>query len=81
MIVRKFPASGTVRMIEGCSALDTPELAEEVEQFFSRTQVPQGDMAVAQMRERLSVNVRLRKTETPKLTAYLRGAATGGMPG
>ena len=26
-ILKRFPASGTVRMIEGCSALDTPELA------------------------------------------------------
>ena len=71
-ILRRFPASGTVRMIEGCSALDIPELAAEVEQFFARTLVPQGDMAVAQMLERLSVNVRLRQAESSRLTAYLR---------
>jgi puromycin-sensitive aminopeptidase len=70
-IVKRFPASGTVRMIEGCSALDTPEVAADVEQFFARTKVPQGDMPVAQMLERLSVNVRLRRTETPRLSAYL----------
>ncbi len=70
-VVKRFPASGTVRMIEGCSALDTPELAAEVEQFFARTTVPQGDMAVSQMLERLSVNVRLRQAESSRLTAYL----------
>jgi aminopeptidase N len=74
-ILRRFPTSGTVRMIEGCSSLDTPELANEVEQFFARARVPQGDMAVAQMLERLSVNVRLRRAESSRLTAYLRRAA------
>ncbi len=76
-ILKRFPASGTVRMIEGCSALDVPELAAEVEQFFARTRVPQGDMAVAQMLERLTVNVRLRQAESSRLTAYLR-KSTGG---
>jgi puromycin-sensitive aminopeptidase len=68
---RRFPTSGTVRMTEGCSALDTPELATEVKRFFAVTKVPQGDMAVSQMLERLSVNVRLRQAETSRLTAYL----------
>ncbi|HET6451590.1 MAG TPA: M1 family metallopeptidase [Spirochaetia bacterium] len=70
-VAKKFPTSATVRMIEGCSALDTPELAADVEEFFARTPVAQGEMAVAQMRERLSVNVRLRRTETPRLADYL----------
>jgi len=73
-ILKRFPTSGTVRMLEGCSALDVPELAAEVEGFFARTRVPQGEMAVAQMLERLSVNVRLRKVEGPRLSAYLRRA-------
>ena len=64
-------SSGTVRMIAGCSALDTPELAAEVEQFFARTKVAQGEMAVAQMLERLSVNARLRRIEGPRLAGYL----------
>jgi puromycin-sensitive aminopeptidase len=76
-IMNRFPASGIVRMIEGCSSLDTPELAAEVEQFFARTKVPQGDMAVAQMLERLGVNMRLRQTESPRLTAYLSQATEG----
>jgi len=77
-IMKRFPASGTVRMLEGCSALDTPELAADVEQFFARTPVPQGDMPVAQMLERLGVNVRLRRAETPRLAAYLAAASARG---
>ena len=80
-VSRRFPASATVRMIEGCSALDTPELAAEVKQFFARTTVPQGEMAVAQMLERLSVNVRFRREESARLSAYLRKAAAGGAQG
>ena len=76
-VVRKFPTSGTVRMIEGCASLDTPELAADVEQFFARTKVAQGDMAVAQMRERLSVNVRLRRIEGPRLAEYLSRSRPG----
>jgi puromycin-sensitive aminopeptidase len=70
-IVKKFPSSGTVRMLAGCSALDTPELAADVQEFFAHTKVVQGEMPVAQMLERLSVNVRLRKVEGPKLAAWL----------
>jgi aminopeptidase N len=77
-IMKRFPTSGTVRMIEGCSALDAPESAPEVEQFFARTGVPQGDMAVAQMLERLSVNVRLRQEESSRLTAYLKRTYPAG---
>lgn len=36
-------------------------------------------MAVAQMLERLSVNVRLRHAESPKLTTYLRKLAAGSV--
>ena len=80
-ILKRFPTSGTVRMIEGCSALDTPRLAAEVEQFFARTRVPQGDMAVAQMLERLSVNVRLRQAESSRLSSYLAHTTVRSAPG
>ena len=58
-----------------------PELAAEVEQFFARRKVPQGDMAVAQMLERLSVNVRLRREEGARLSAYLGRDAVGSVRG
>jgi hypothetical protein len=38
-------------------------------------------MAVAQMLERLSVNVRLRRVEGARLTAYLGQAAVGSAQG
>lgn len=68
-MVTAFPESGVVRMIGGAEALDTPELAAEVKDFFTKNQVKQGDMATAQMLEQLGINVRLRETESPKLVA------------
>ncbi len=70
-VVKRFPSSGVVRMVGCCSDLDTTELQAEVKEFFAAHKVAQGDMAVAQMLERLSVNVRLRQTETPRLQEYL----------
>jgi hypothetical protein len=58
-------------MIENCSSLDTPELAADVKQFFDKTTVPQGDMAVSQMVERMNVNVRMRKEESSRMMTYL----------
>jgi len=74
-IVASFPDNAVPRMVASCSALDTPELQAEVVDFFAKNKVKEGDMAVAQMIERLSVNVGLRETETPKLTEYLAPAA------
>jgi puromycin-sensitive aminopeptidase len=79
-IVKRFPSSGTVRMIGGCSALDSDELQAEVVAFFAANKVAQGDMAVAQMLERLSVNVRLRQTETARLAAHLIPVAASPEP-
>jgi puromycin-sensitive aminopeptidase len=70
-INEKFPSRGIVRMVESCSALDTPELQAEILAFFAKNEVKQGDKALGQMLERLAVNVRLRQNETPKLSAKL----------
>ena len=69
-IVATFPDSVVPRMVGSCSALDTEDMQAEVEQFFATHKVKEGDMAVAQMLERLSVNVGLRLEETPRLAAY-----------
>ena len=74
-IVATYPDNAVPRMVSACSALDTPELQKEVEEFFAKNKVKEGDMAVAQMIERLSVNVGLRQSETPKLTSYLETSA------
>lgn len=74
-IVATYPDNAVPRMVSACSALDTPELQAEVVDFFTKNKVKEGDMAVAQMIERLSVNVGLRESETPKLTSYLESSA------
>jgi len=74
-IVATYPDNAVPRMVSACSALDTPELQAEVVDFFAKNKVKEGDMAVAQMIERLSVNVGLRQSETPKLTSYLEPSA------
>jgi puromycin-sensitive aminopeptidase len=74
-IVATYPDNAVPRMVSACSALDTAELQAEVVDFFAKNKVKEGDMAVAQMIERLSVNVGLRETETPKLTSYLEASA------
>lgn len=74
-IVATFPDNAVPRMVAACSALDTRELEAEVVEFFTTHKVKEGEMAVAQMMERLSVNVGLREQETPKLSSYLEGAA------
>jgi DNA polymerase III delta subunit len=71
MIVKKFPSRGIVGMIGACSALDNIEMQAEVQKFFSEHQLEQADQALAQMLERLSVNVRLRENETARLAAHI----------
>jgi aminopeptidase N len=79
-LIKAFPENGVVRMIGGCDSLDTAELAAEVKSFFEKNQVKSGDMATAQMLEQLGVNVRLRQTESPKLSAHLVPAAKAPAP-
>lgn len=74
-LVEAYPDNAIPRMVSSCSALDTPELEGEVTSFFATHKVKEGDMAVAQMIERLRVNVTLREEETPKLGAYLAAAS------
>ncbi len=74
-MVKAFPENGVVRMIGGVESLDSAELEAEVRKFFEKHPVKQGEMATAQMLEQLSVNVRLRQTESPKLTSHLAPAA------
>ena len=76
VITEKFPTRGVVDMVDSCSSLDTPALQAEVLEFFSKNEVRQGDVALAQMIERLTVNVRLRENETPKVEAHLVAHAT-----
>jgi puromycin-sensitive aminopeptidase len=76
VITEKFPTRGVVDMVDSCSSLDTPALQAQVLEFFSKNEVRQGDVALAQMIERLTVNVRLRENETPNLETHLTAFAT-----
>ncbi|MCA9804604.1 MAG: M1 family metallopeptidase [Cyanobacteria bacterium HKST-UBA02] len=70
-MVKAYPDSGVVRMVGSAHSLDTPDLAPDVREFFSRTKVKAGDMAIAQMLEQLDINVKLRAEQAPNLTAHL----------
>ena len=70
-MVKAFPQSGVVRMCGAAHSLDTPDLADDVREFFGKTRVKAGDMAIAQMLEQLEINVRMRKDQTAKLVEHL----------
>lgn len=67
----RFPRSSIVRMLEGVTTLSRPALAAEVAGFFAEHQVPQGARTLAQILERLRVNVALREREAPALARAL----------
>ncbi len=77
-MVKAYPENGVVRMCGAVESLDTPQLADEVRQFFAATKVKSGDMAVAQMLEQLEINLALRQEQSDKLAAHLLPATTGG---
>lgn len=79
VITEKFPTRGVVDMVDSCSSLDTPALQAEVLEFFSKNEVRQGDVALAQMIERLTVNVRLRENESPKVESHLAAWAASSV--
>jgi puromycin-sensitive aminopeptidase len=55
----KLPANLLVRLLEGVTGLATPELAAEVHAWFAATELPIGGPRLAQLEERLDVNVAL----------------------
>ena len=64
-----FPSNSLARMLEGVVALDRPEPAADVHRFLDAHPVPQGAKQVAQHRERLDVNVALRRRAAEALAA------------
>jgi len=77
-MTKSFPENGIVHLMGGAESLDTVALENEVREFFAQHPVKQGEMATAQMLEQLGVNVRLRQTESPKLTQHLAPAQEAG---
>jgi hypothetical protein len=52
-MVARFPDNTHVRMLAGITALSTPDLAAEIEEFFSVPRVRQGQKTLDQHLERL----------------------------
>jgi puromycin-sensitive aminopeptidase len=74
-IVQRFPDNTHVRMLEGITALSTPELVPDVEQFFKTHEVKQGQKTLEQHLERLRINLAFREREKGKLAGQLQGPA------
>ena len=72
-MVKAYPGAGMSRLVGGCSFV-SPRLAAQVRTFFAKHEVPEGEMAKAQMIEQLEVNLRLRKVESRRLAKYLCSA-------
>lgn len=60
-INQRLPSAIVPRMLGGITALSTPKLATEVEEFLKAHPVPQGPLIVAQHLERQEINVQLRR--------------------
>ncbi len=68
-----YPDNAIVRMLDGLKSLSEPDLAAEIEAFFQRHQIPQGELTLQQHLERLRVNTALREREAASLAAALVG--------
>ena len=69
-MVARFPDNTHVRMLAGITALSTPELAREIEEFFKTHHVKQGQKTLDQHLERLQINLAFRQRESAKLASY-----------
>lgn len=83
-LVAAMPPLTVRRMLEGASgapdpgglaALSDPEVAADVEAFFSDREMPGAQKALTQSLERLRANVALRSRERDRLGRYLAGRA------
>ena len=74
-LVAVFPSNSVARMLQGVTALDTPEQARAVHRFVSTHPVPQGAKQVAQHLERLDVNTALRVRDAERLAAAVLTAS------
>jgi puromycin-sensitive aminopeptidase len=70
-MLRLYPENTIVRMVEGITAISTPELAAEATAFFAGRTVPNAGKRLEQHLERMQINVDLRRREEQNLAAYL----------
>ncbi|MEE9145870.1 MAG: M1 family metallopeptidase [Candidatus Tectomicrobia bacterium] len=70
-MLEAYPDNAIVRMLDGFKSLSYPDVAADIEAFFNRHTVPQGELTLLQHREKLRVNVTLREREATRLAAAL----------
>jgi puromycin-sensitive aminopeptidase len=71
----RLPSKLIPRMLEGITALIDPEVARRVHTFLDAHPVPGGDTLIGQTRERLDVNVALRRREEANLPSLFPSAS------
>ena len=72
IINEKFPSNSIVRMISPVSTLDEEDQANDIENFFSENDVPQGEKTLNQTLEKLKVNVEFKKRESLNFTELIQ---------
>jgi puromycin-sensitive aminopeptidase len=70
-MLQRYPDNTIIRMVDGVTALSTPELADEVERFFATHPVPDAGLRLNQTLERMRIAVDFRQRETEHLREYL----------
>jgi puromycin-sensitive aminopeptidase len=71
-ILSRFSPPNIPSVLYGLTALSTPELAADVEQFFASHPLEAGARPLAQSLERLRVNVGFRQREAANLARYFQ---------
>ena len=76
-ILERLPQNSIVRMLEGLSALCTGDLAPDIHAFFDGHPVRSGQQTLAQILERLDVNVAFAGREQGRIGAAVRARQPG----
>jgi hypothetical protein len=70
-LMDRFPSNSISRMLEGITALIEPSVADEVLAFMGAHPVPQAQLVVNQLLERLQINTLFAERESPSLPQVL----------
>jgi puromycin-sensitive aminopeptidase len=68
---QKYPDNTMIRIADGVTALNTPELADEAEAFFKEHPIPGAGKRLDQILERQRINVDFRSREAKNAAAFL----------
>ncbi|MDQ6738789.1 MAG: ERAP1-like C-terminal domain-containing protein, partial [Actinomycetota bacterium] len=72
-MLQKYPDNTLIRIAEGVTALNTPELADEAEVFFKEHPIAGAGKRLDQILERQRINVDFRGREAKNAAAYFTG--------